>query len=196
MVGSWWQGRAKRNPPEISPGGRVLNQPLILLPIPDRRLPKRHPMAGQTLHVRRLAQLLEGALADLADALAGDAEQLADLLEGQRLGSFLQPIVQVKDLALAGSEVAVEDAVDELAGEPARRCSPRSRNHPRRRTARLGGRRHVARSTGASSESSSRTSCVARSGSCRPNRRGPWRSLRRSARGPAPERETSRLATS
>ena len=65
--------------------------------------------------VRRVAQLLERALADLPDALAGDAHELADLLEGHRLGAFLEAVVQREDLPLARRQVTLEDAVDELA---------------------------------------------------------------------------------
>src|SRR5215213_2456844 len=64
--------------------------------------------------VRRFAELLERALADLADALAGDPHERADLLEGHRLGAFLEPVVEIEDLALAGGQVAGEDPVDEL----------------------------------------------------------------------------------
>src|SRR5207247_7181604 len=73
------------------------------------------PKPPQRPHIRRVAQLLEGALADLANALARHAEQLADLLEGQGFRALLEAVVQAEDLALAGREVALEDAVDELA---------------------------------------------------------------------------------
>ena len=76
------------------------------------------PHAVQPLHVGGLAQLLEGALADLADPFAGDAEQLADALEGQGVGALFEAVVEVEDLAFAGGEILVEEPVDELAGEP------------------------------------------------------------------------------
>src|SRR3569832_919725 len=59
-----------------------------------------------------LAELLEGALADLADALAGDAHEGPDLLERHRLGALVEAVVEGEDLPLAGGEVLAEDAVD------------------------------------------------------------------------------------
>src|SRR5688572_23948282 len=76
-----------------------------------------HPMF-QALDVRRVAQLLERALPYLADPFAGDAEQRADLLQGQRLGAFLQPVIQGENLPLTRGEVPLEEPVDELAAEP------------------------------------------------------------------------------
>src|SRR5215210_1746979 len=88
--------------------------------LPSFRLPSgRPPEPPQCPHVRRVPQLLEGALSDLADTLAGDTEELADLLECECLGAFLQAVVQAEDLALARREVPLEDAVDELALQPA-----------------------------------------------------------------------------
>ena len=70
---------------------------------------RRSPEPPQRSHVRAVAQLLERALADLADALARDAEERADLLERHRLGAFLEPVVEGEDLALARGEVALEE---------------------------------------------------------------------------------------
>src|SRR5688500_3214580 len=78
---------------------------------------RRPPEPPERPHVGAVAQLLEGALADLADALAGDAEQRADLLERQGLGALLETVVEREDLALAGREMALEETVDELALE-------------------------------------------------------------------------------
>src|SRR5688500_3429770 len=75
------------------------------------------PEAGQRVSIGRLAQLLEGALANLTDPLARDAHERADLFQRHRLGAFLEPVVQVEDLPLAGGEVLREHAVDELAHE-------------------------------------------------------------------------------
>src|SRR5690606_32320482 len=58
------------------------------------------PERGQRLSVRALAQLLEGAVADLADAFAGHAEQRADLFERPLL-PVVETVVEVEDLALA-----------------------------------------------------------------------------------------------
>src|SRR5687768_10433722 len=77
----------------------------------------RRPEAGERKPVRRFTKLLEGALANLPDALARHAHQRADLLQRHRLGTLLQPVVEVEDLALARREVLPEDAVDELAHE-------------------------------------------------------------------------------
>src|SRR5690606_11778026 len=74
----------------------------------------RAPERGERLAVRALAQLLERAVADLADALAGDAEQRADLLERPLL-AVVQAVVEVEDLALALRQVLLEHLVQELA---------------------------------------------------------------------------------
>src|SRR3954471_736409 len=73
------------------------------------------PESGKCPAVRRFAQLLERALAYLADPLAGDAHELSNPLEGHRFGALVEAVVQVQDLPLAGGEVALEDAIDELA---------------------------------------------------------------------------------
>ena len=86
------------------------------------------PKAREPADVGGVPQLLEGALPDLANALPGDAEQRANLLQGERLGTFFQAIVKREDLALARGEMALEDAVDELALQARRRSSPRSRH--------------------------------------------------------------------
>src|SRR4026209_1148051 len=91
--------------------------PHQLLPTTHHPL-RSHPVPRQPLHVRRLAQLLESAFPDLANAFPGYSQQLAALLQRESLGAFLQPIVEVEDLALAWSQVPLEDAIDELAGEP------------------------------------------------------------------------------
>src|SRR5512137_2781946 len=75
---------------------------------------RRHPPLLQRLHVRRFPELLERPLADLADALAGDAEQRADLLERERLGALLQSVVERQDLPLARRQVPLEQTLDEL----------------------------------------------------------------------------------
>src|SRR5512141_2429654 len=64
--------------------------------------------------VGRLTQLLESALADLADALAGHSHQCADLLESHCVGALLETVVQVKDLSLTRCQVLSEHLVDEL----------------------------------------------------------------------------------
>src|SRR5687767_10774712 len=75
------------------------------------------PEPGERRAVRRLAKLLERALTDLPDSLAGHAHQGADLLEGHRIRALLETVVQVQDLALARGEVFPEHPVDELAHE-------------------------------------------------------------------------------
>src|SRR6185436_15293826 len=77
----------------------------------------RCPEPAQRTSIRALAQLLERALPNLADALARHSHQGADLLERHRLGTFLETVVEVQDLALARREVAAEHAVDELPHE-------------------------------------------------------------------------------
>src|SRR4029453_14736113 len=64
------------------------------------------PESPERPDIGRVPQLLERALTDLADALAGNAEELADLLEGQGFGPFLEAVVQREDLPLARREVA------------------------------------------------------------------------------------------
>src|SRR2546423_10782968 len=75
------------------------------------------PESGQGRAIRRFAQLLERALADLPDSLAGDAHQRADLLQSHRVGTLLESVVEVQNLALARGEVLPEDSIDELAHE-------------------------------------------------------------------------------
>src|SRR5688500_15143043 len=75
------------------------------------------PEAGEREAVGRLAKLLERALANLTDALAGYAHQGADLLERHRLGTLFETVIEIQDLALARRQVLPEDAVDELAHE-------------------------------------------------------------------------------
>src|SRR3989441_3019901 len=87
-----------------------------------QRLPQRlsrSPKSLQSPAVGRLPQLLERPLADLPDALARDAHQRPDLLEGHRLAAFFETVVEVEDLAFAGGQVPLEDAVDELAHQAA-----------------------------------------------------------------------------
>src|SRR5688500_5888503 len=76
----------------------------------------RGPESGQSRAVRRLPQLLERALANLADSLASHAHERADFLESHRLGPFFQAVVQVQDLPLARSEVGArsEEHTSEL----------------------------------------------------------------------------------
>src|SRR6266850_6505761 len=78
----------------------------------------RYPESLQPLHVGRLTQLLERPLADLPDALSGHPEELADLFQSQGLAALLETIVEVQNLALARSEIALEDAVNELTHQP------------------------------------------------------------------------------
>src|SRR6185436_1282668 len=73
--------------------------------------------ASERRAVRRFTQLLEGAFPNLADSLAGDAHQGANLLEGHRVGALLETVVEMQNLAFARGEVLPEDAVDELAHE-------------------------------------------------------------------------------
>src|SRR5256712_3159801 len=97
------------------PRRRVARPLGVLAP---RRLPQRlcrSPKSLQSPPVGRLPQLLERPLSYLPDALARDAHQRPDLLERHRFAAFLEPVVEVEDLALARREVLLEDAVDELA---------------------------------------------------------------------------------
>src|SRR5690606_41248625 len=81
------------------------------------RLPRRPTRTVQHPDVGRLAEFLDGALADLADALAGDAQGLADLLEGEGFGACREAVVEREDLAFPGGEVPGKETVDELAAE-------------------------------------------------------------------------------
>src|SRR3954452_25217065 len=72
------------------------------------------PEAFQRRPVRALAQLLEGAVADLADALAGHPQHRPDLIQ-RALLALVQPVVEVEDLALALGEVLLEHPLQELA---------------------------------------------------------------------------------
>src|SRR5579884_1492103 len=73
------------------------------------------PESAERPAVGGFAQLLEGAFADLADALPSHAHQRPDLLESHGLGALFQPIVEVEDLPLPGGQVLLEYAIDELA---------------------------------------------------------------------------------
>src|SRR5688500_2824558 len=73
------------------------------------------PETGQGRAIRGFAQLLESALPDLSDPLAGDAHQGADFLQRHCVRALLETVVQVKNLALAGSQVLSEHSVDELS---------------------------------------------------------------------------------
>src|SRR5262245_66069153 len=71
--------------------------------------------AAQGLGLGERLQLLQGVVLDLADALTGDAEGAADLL--QRAGVLaLQPEAQLDHLALALGQ-RVERALDVLAAQ-------------------------------------------------------------------------------
>src|SRR2546428_266861 len=97
------------------PRRRVARPLGVLAP---RRLPYRLRSPPESLEcppVGRLPQLLERPLTYLPDALARDSHQRPDLLERHRFAAFLEPVVEVEDLALARREIFLEDAVDELA---------------------------------------------------------------------------------
>src|SRR5262245_3531812 len=101
------------------PGGAVVAGRYRRTGVPPYRptASRRSPVPPQRPHVRAVAQLLEGALADLADPLAGDAEEGADLFEGQGLGAFLEAVVERENLAFTRGEMALGELVDELALE-------------------------------------------------------------------------------
>ena len=68
------------------------------------------PESGEGPAIRRLAQLLERPLANLANALARDAHQRADLLQRHRLSALIEAVVEEEDLPLAWREVLPEHA--------------------------------------------------------------------------------------
>src|SRR5581483_3506827 len=120
---SHWPSAISRWPLARKRGLQSLKTGALFSTADGQRLPangqlRRHPFPPQRLHVGRVAQLLEGALADLADPLPGHPEERADLLQGERLGAFLEPVVEREDLALPRGEVPLEQPVDELAPEP------------------------------------------------------------------------------
>src|SRR6185295_13144267 len=75
------------------------------------------PESSQGADVWRVPQLFEGSLPDLANAFPGDSEQRSDFLQSQGLRALFQPVVEGKDFPLPRREMALEDAVDELALE-------------------------------------------------------------------------------
>src|SRR5215213_6087292 len=105
----------------IPPACLLPSFPASLLPsLPASRLTRPlgcSPESSQSADVRRVPQLLEGSLPDLADAFPGDPEERADLFQGQGLGALFQAVVQRQDFPLPRGEMALEDAVDELALE-------------------------------------------------------------------------------
>src|SRR5215211_1035173 len=74
---------------------------------PRKQLLRQLP---QALGLRERLQLLEGVVLDLADALAGDAEGVAHLLQGQRLVPA-EAVAKLDHLALALGQ-SVEGALD------------------------------------------------------------------------------------
>src|SRR5207245_5116898 len=61
--------------------------------------------------VRRFPKFFERPLPDLPDPFARDSHQRADLFERHGLAAFFETIVEIEDLALAGGQVFLEDAV-------------------------------------------------------------------------------------
>src|ERR1051325_10352757 len=70
------------------------------------------------LDFRRIAELVEGPLPDLADPLAGDPEHRPDALEGERLAAFLEAVVEAQDPLLPRREVAAEERGEDLLAQP------------------------------------------------------------------------------
>src|SRR5260370_31208286 len=75
----------------------------------------RAPEALEGPPVGGFPQLFKRALADLPNALPRHPHQGPDLLERHRLAAFLEAVIEVEDLALAGGEILLEDAIDDLA---------------------------------------------------------------------------------
>src|SRR5690606_1178771 len=76
-----------------------------LFPIPYSLFPALRQKRLQKPGARLMAEAGESALLDLADARAGDAEALADLLEGEGFG-FAAAEVEAEDLGFALAEGA------------------------------------------------------------------------------------------
>src|SRR4030095_10452990 len=53
--------------------------------------------------------------ADLTNALARNAHERTNLLEGHRFRALFEAVVEIEDLPLSRREVLTEDAIDELA---------------------------------------------------------------------------------
>src|ERR1043166_6026773 len=69
------------------------------------------------LDFRRVAELLERPLPNLANPLAGDAEHRPDSLERERLASLLEAVVEPQDPLLARGEVTAEQCGQKLLAE-------------------------------------------------------------------------------
>ena len=168
-----------------------LTRSTVLAPLAALAAATPLPRTPQSPHVGRVAQLLEGPLADLADALAGDAEQRADLLQGERLGAFLEPVVEREDLRSRGVRWRSKSRSMNSRGAGCRsapRCRPgRCRPPARRRCWRRGPAARPAR------RARPRCEIIRRAGADVLDRvveRG-GDLLRRWARGPAPGRGSS-----
>src|SRR6185437_10348411 len=73
------------------------------------------PESRQRQAVRRFAEFFEGTLANLADTLACDAHERADLLQRHGFRTFFHAVVEIENPAFAGGEILAEGSVDELS---------------------------------------------------------------------------------
>src|SRR5213594_2375866 len=106
-------GRKHKWPGKVSwPLAPSYRYPSIRLPVWSLRRP---PESLQRPAVWGFPQLLKRPFAYLPDALPRHSHQRPDLLERHGLAAFLEPVIEVEDLALARREVLLEDPVDELA---------------------------------------------------------------------------------
>src|SRR5207302_9076570 len=72
------------------------------------------PEALQRSAIGGFPQLLERPLSYLSDAFPRHTHQRPDLLEGHGLAALFEAVIEIENLALAGGQVYLEDAVDEL----------------------------------------------------------------------------------
>src|SRR6476659_8343199 len=81
---------------------------------------------AQLLRVGQRPQLLQALVLDLPDALAGDVERAADLVQRPRVLT-VQPVAQLEDAALARRELR-EDLLERLLAERDLGCLFRQRH--------------------------------------------------------------------
>src|SRR6185437_13761797 len=82
---------------------------------PFRLPPSLAPESCQRQPVRGFTEFLESTFADLADPLARDAHERADLLQRHGFRSLFHAVIEIENLAFAGGEILAEGSVNELS---------------------------------------------------------------------------------